>query len=67
MCLHYSVLISLAELEQLRRGLDIQKFNLLMESSHKAIRKAFVPPEIKVTSDFLRSCIVFSGEQQQSK
>ena len=55
MCLHYSVLISLAELEQLRRGLDIQKFK---ESSHNAIRKAFVPPEIKVTSDFLQDLFV---------
>ena len=60
MCLH-SVLISLAELEQLRCGLDIKKFHLLMESSHKVI----VPPEIKVTSDFLQD--LFSGEQQESK
>ena len=32
MCLHYVILVSLAELEQLRRGLAIQKFNSLMLS-----------------------------------
>ena len=48
MCLHYTVLASLAELEQLRRGLSVQKFNSLMESSPQLIRKAFVPPDTKI-------------------
>lgn len=43
LCLHYTVLISLAELEQLRRGLAIQKFDFLMQSSPASIRKAFEP------------------------
>ena len=58
MCLHYSVLTSLAEMEQLRRGLAIQKFNSLMESHPQAIRKAFEPSEIEVTSDFLQDLFV---------
>jgi len=44
MCLHYSVLVSLAELEQLRWGLAIQKFNSLMESYPQLLQKAFQPP-----------------------
>ena len=30
LCLHYTVMDSLAELEQLHRGLAIQKFNYLL-------------------------------------
>ena len=58
MCLHYSVLTSLAEMEQLRRGLAVQNFNILMESHPQAIRKAFEPSEIQVTSDFLQDFFV---------
>ena len=58
MCLHYSVLASLAELEQLRRGLSVQKFNSLMESSPQLIQKAFVPPDTKISSDFLEDLYV---------
>lgn len=32
LCLHYSVLVSLSELEQLRHGLEQQKFSSLMQS-----------------------------------
>ena len=53
MCLHYSILVSLAELEQLRRGLAIQKFNSLMESYPQLIRKAFQPPQQEITSEFI--------------
>ncbi len=60
MCLHYSVLVSLAELQQLRRGLAIQKFDSLMQSFRQLIRKAFQPPECKVTSDYLQD--LFAAE-----
>ena len=61
MCLHYSILTSVAELEQLRRGLSIQKFNTLMEQYPQTLRKAFAPSEITITSDFIQDmfCPVF--------
>ena len=55
MRLHYSVLASLAELEQLRRGLSI---HMLMESSPRAIRKAFEPSQTKISTDFLQDLFV---------
>lgn len=58
MCLHYSVLVSLAELEQLRRGLAIQKFNSLMESYPQLLRKAFQPPQCKITSEYIQDLFV---------
>ena len=54
LCLHYVILVSLAELEQLRRGLAIQKFNSLMESVPNAVRKAFEPPIQTISSDFIQ-------------
>ena len=41
LCLHYTVLVSLAELEQLR--LAIQNFNSLLQSAPASIQKAFEP------------------------
>ena len=58
MCLHYSVLVSLAELEQLRRGLAIQKFNSLMDSYPQLLRKAFQPPQCKITSEYIQDLFV---------
>ena len=52
--LHCSVLVSLAELEQLRRGLTIQKFASLMESYPITLRKVFRPPEIQITSEIIQ-------------
>ena len=54
MCLHYSVLVSLAELEQLRRGLSLMKFDSLMSSFPSLLKKAFQPPECKITSDYIQ-------------
>lgn len=56
--LHYSVLVSLAELEQLHHGLALQKFSSLMESHPKVIRRAFQPPEQTITSDFIQDLFV---------
>ena len=58
MCLHYSVLVSLAELEQLRRGLAVQKFDSLMESFPQLIRKAFQPSQCKITSVYIQDLFV---------
>ena len=54
LCLHYAILVSLAELEQLPSGLAIQKFNSLMESVPEAIRKAFEPPIKNISSGFIQ-------------
>ena len=53
LCLHYTILTSLAELEQLRRGLSIQKFDSLMKSHPQLIRQAFLPLESSITSVYL--------------
>ena len=45
--LHYSVLVSLAELEQLRRGLALQ-FSSLMQSHPRVMRKAFQTSDHKI-------------------
>ena len=54
MCLHFAILVSLAELEQLRRGFSMLKFSSLMEVYPDVLRKAFEPPEIKVSSDYIQ-------------
>ena len=51
--LHHSVFLSLAELEQMRHGPEIQKFSMLMSRHPIALRKAFVPPT-QPTSDFIQ-------------
>lgn len=58
MCLHYSVLVSLAELEQLRRGLAVQKFDSLMELYPQLLRKAFQPSQCKITSEYIQDLFV---------
>ena len=57
LCLHYTILTSLAELEQLRRGLSIQKFDSLMKSHPQLIRQAFLPPESSITSVYLQDLL----------
>lgn len=54
LCLHYSILVSLAELEQLKRGLSLQRFSTLMESHPHLLRKAFLPPKVVISSDFIQ-------------
>lgn len=58
MSLHCCVLASLAELEQLRRGLAMQKFSTLMEAFPEIVRKAFNPPERKISSSFIQDLFV---------
>ena len=58
MSLHFSVLVSLAELEQLRRGLEIQKFSSLLQLHPNVIRRAFLPPNQHITAEFIQDMYV---------
>lgn len=58
MCLHYTVLSCLAELEQLRRGLAVQKFNSLMECYPELLRKVFQPAVRPITSAMIQDLFV---------
>ena len=66
LCLHHAVLLSLAELEQMKRGLEIQKFSVLMNSYPHLLRKAFHPPTQSITSDFIQDLFVPSLSPQGS-
>lgn len=52
-CLHYSILSSLTELEQLKEGLAIQKFSTLMMKVPVIIRTAFTQCALTVTSSVI--------------
>ena len=52
------VLSSLAELEQLRCELSMKNFSTLMESSPRAIKRAFELSHTKVCSEFLQDLFV---------
>ena len=58
MCLHYTVLNCLAELEQLSRGLTVQKFNYIMECYPALLRKVFQPPIQPITSGMVEDMFV---------
>ena len=51
---HYSVLTSLAELEQLRRGLSIQTFDSLIQNYPEIMYKAFQPSDYQLTSTYIQ-------------
>ena len=53
-CLHYAVLGSLAELEQLRRGLHTLRFSALMESYPTLFKQLFLHCKTSVTADFIQ-------------
>ena len=53
-CLHYAVLSSLAELEQLRRGLHTLRFSVLMESYPFLFKQLFLHSNTSVTADFIQ-------------
>ena len=58
MCLHYTILVSLGELEQLRRGLSMQRFNYLMDSFPIVLRKAFEPPKYEISSELIQDMLL---------
>ena len=53
-CLHYSVLGSLAELEQLRRGLQTTRFFALMQNNVSLMKPLFIYQNKIITSDFIQ-------------
>jgi len=71
LCLHFSTLVTLAELEQLKRGLMFQKLYCLMEEYPSVLRAAFLPPVIKITSELIQDMFhpIFSpsGSNQRQK
>lgn len=52
------MLASLAELEQLRRGLGILNFHAIMDSHPNLLRKVFEPPVETVTSTYIQDLFV---------
>ena len=53
-CLHYAVLGSLAELEQVKRGLQTVRFTLLMECHPYQFKQLFLYSKKPVTADFMQ-------------
>ena len=53
-CLHYALLGSLAELEQLKRGLQTVRFTLLMERYAYHLKQLFLHSKKPVTADFIQ-------------
>ena len=53
-CLHYAILGSLAELEQLKRGLQAVRFGSLMEGHASLFKQLFLPCNKQVTADFIQ-------------
>ena len=58
MCLHYTIMVSLAELEQLKRGFSIQKFIILIQSYPALLRKVFEPEDGSITAEFIQDLFV---------
>ena len=52
-CLHYCIFSTVAELEQLKQGLLVQKFSTLMEKYPDAVRTAFQPAKQIITSGLI--------------
>ena len=53
-CLHSSILSTLAELEQLRRGLQTAKFSLLMEQHPAFFKPYFLHSSEVISADFIQ-------------
>ena len=54
-CLHYTVLVSLAELEQLKRGLQTAKLTTIMD---KHAHELFLHSQNPITADFIQDMFV---------
>ena len=52
-CLHYSIFATLTELDQVKQGLTVQKFNVLMEKYPNAVRASFQPVKEVITSSLI--------------
>ena len=54
LCLHYTVLSSLAELEQLRHGLSVCQFSMIFERHSKLFRPLFLHSDESITASFIQ-------------
>ena len=52
-CLHYCIFATLTELDQVKQGLMVQKFSVLMEKYPNAVRTAFQPVKEVITSSLI--------------
>ena len=57
-CLHYAVLGSLAELEQLKRGLQTAKLATLMDKHAHLFKELFLHSHKPITADFIQDLFV---------
>ena len=53
-CLPYSILGSIGELEQLKRGLQTAGFSCLLEQHCSALRELFLHQKKQITADFIQ-------------
>ena len=56
-CLHYSILGSLGELEQLKRGLQTAGLSALLEQHGSVMKDLFLHQDKKVTADFIQDLV----------
>ena len=52
-CLHFCIFAALTELEQVKQGLTVQKFSILMEKYPNTVRTAFQPVQEVITSSLI--------------
>ena len=57
-CLHYAVLGSLAELEQLKRGLQTAQLATLMDNHAHLFKELFLHSHKPITADFIQDMFV---------
>jgi hypothetical protein len=57
-CLHYAILGSLAELEQLKRGLQTAKLATLMDKHAHLFKELFLHSHKPITADFIQDMFV---------
>ena len=53
MILHYTILSTVAELEQLKQGMKAQQFDVLMKKQPRLLMPVFEAPKIKLTSSII--------------
>ena len=57
-CLHYTVLVSLAELEQVKRGLQTAKLTTIMNKHAHLFKELFLHSQNPITADFIQDMFV---------
>ena len=65
-CLHCAVLGSLAELEQLRRGLHTTRFFALMQNNVSLMKPLFLYQNKIITSDFIQDFLEVAYSEKGS-